>query len=146
LINEKKISLVESSDNLVESYKEKSNNSLKSAEVLNTTALYENSVSMSYYAMYNITIALLYKLGIKCENHTGAILLLKEILEENELSDQLKAAKEERIDKQYYADFKATKDDSELLLNNAKTFVSEVKSKIINSSNNDREKIKEIFN
>ena len=96
--------------------------------------------------MYNITIALLYKLGIKCENHTGAILLLKEILEENELSDQLKAAKEERIDKQYYADFKATKDDSELLLNNAKTFVSEVKSKIINSSNNDREKIKEIFN
>ena len=146
LINEKKIILIEYSENLVESYKEKSDNSLKSAEVLNSSTLYENSVSMSYYAMYNITLSLLYKLGIKCENHTGTILLLNDILLENELSQQLKTAKEERIDKQYYADYKATKQDSETQLNNAKIFVSKVKSNIINISNTDRESIKQRFN
>jgi len=71
---------------------------MTSAKLLMQNGLFENSISMSYYAMYN----LLFKTGIKCENHGGAILLLKLLIEEPELHRTISDAKAERIDKQYY--------------------------------------------
>ncbi|MBU0757558.1 MAG: HEPN domain-containing protein [Nanoarchaeota archaeon] len=140
LLLENKIKIVENTENLVESYIEKSKDSLKSAELLYNNNLFDNSVSMSYYAMYHVTVALLYKYDIKCENHTGSILLLR-LLGEDVLSKKLKSAKKERIDKQYYADFAATKDDSEQLLKDAKEFVGKAKSKIMMVSNFEKEEI-----
>ena len=57
---------------------------------------------MSYYARYNLLLALLFKAGIKCENHSGSILLLKLLFEKSELYKIISDAKKERIDKQYY--------------------------------------------
>ena len=73
LKREDKLKLVEPSDEIKEAYFQKSANCLKSARVLLKNDLYENSISMSYYAMYNSLLALLYKTGIKCENHSAAI-------------------------------------------------------------------------
>ena len=58
-------------------------------------------------SMYHLLTSLLFKAGIKCENHTGAIIILKEIFEiDNKF---ILLAKKERVDKQYYVDFSVTK-------------------------------------
>ncbi len=53
LKEEKKLELVESSEDICYSYSEKSANCFKSAKLLLQNNLYENSIGMSYYAMYN---------------------------------------------------------------------------------------------
>ena len=85
LKTEEKLELVESSEEIYDSYLEKSANCLKSAKLLLQNNLYENSIGMSYYAMYNLLIALLFKIGIKCENHGGSILLLKLLFDKSTL-------------------------------------------------------------
>ncbi|MFH1432388.1 MAG: DNA-binding protein, partial [archaeon] len=49
--------------------------------------------------------------GIKCENHSASIILLKKIYSID--NTKISHAKKERIDKQYYIDFRITKDDAE---------------------------------
>jgi uncharacterized protein (UPF0332 family) len=53
--------------------------------------------------------ALLFKIGIKCENHSASIILLKDLFGID--NKDIFSAKKERIDKQYYTDFKITKQD-----------------------------------
>ena len=130
LKNEEKLGLVEPSENIGESYSDKSANCLKSAKLLLQNNLYENSVSMSYYAMYNQLTALLFMAGIKCENHAGSILLLKLLFNEEELFKLISNAKKERIDKQYYVTTEKdeiTKEIAEELLKNAENFVLKMK-------------------
>jgi len=96
------LELVEPSKEIYDSYMEKSKNCLKSARVLLKNELYENSISMSYYAMYNSLTALLHRIGIDCENHFGSILLLKVIFDRPDLFESAISAKEERESKQYH--------------------------------------------
>jgi len=103
---------------------------MKSAKVLLQHNLYENSISMAYYAMYNLLMATLFKTGIKCENHSGPILLLKLLFKEDGLFKQISEAKKERIDKQYYVTIEKdeiTRDVAEELLRNAEDFVLDIK-------------------
>lgn len=67
LLNQGKIKLVEPSKEISFSYLEKSRGCLKSARLLNENKLIENSISMSYYAMYNSVLSLLFRVGIKSE-------------------------------------------------------------------------------
>lgn len=99
---ERKLELVEPSEEMTSSYLEKTENCLKSAKILFKNELYENSVSESYYCMYNSLLSLLFKVGIKCENHSASIILLKEIFAKDNLFEMISFAKKERIDKQYY--------------------------------------------
>ncbi len=139
LKREEKLELIESSEDICNSYSEKSANCLKSAKILLQNNLYENSISMSYYAMYNLLLALLFRVGIKCENHGGSILLLRLLFSENELYKLISDAKKERIDKQYYVTTEKdeiTKEIAEELLNNAEDFVLKLKL-VVKSFNND---------
>lgn len=133
-----RLELVAVSGEISESYQEKSANCLKSAKILEKNSLYENSISMSYYAMYNQLLALLFLCGIKCENHTGSILLLKLVFEKQELWEIRSEAKKERIDKQYYVTGKkddATKETADELLKDAENFILEIKVAITKLSN-----------
>ena len=107
LAKERKLELVEPSKEISGAYIHKSLDCLKSAKILLKNNLYDNSVSQSYYCMYNSLLALLFMCGIKCENHAASIFLLEPIFEEETLSKQIFIAKSERIDKQYY--LRATK-------------------------------------
>ena len=72
--------------------------------------------------MYNMLTALLYKVGIKCENHSASILILKELFcIEN---SKIIFAKRERVDKQYYVDFKITKEEVGNMIKSAEQFNS----------------------
>ena len=102
LASEGKLEIVEPSDNMSQAYDIRSGNCLKSAKILFNADIYENSVSEAYYAMYNSVLSLLFKCGIKSENHSAAIILLERLFGLEDMGKILSKAKKERIDKQYY--------------------------------------------
>ena len=104
LKKESKLELVEPSEEMVLSYLQKAENCIKSSKILFQNRLYENATSEAYYCMYNSLLALLFKTGIKSENHSASIIMLKELFRENALYKIISLAKEERIDKQYYVE------------------------------------------
>src|SRR3989338_6950171 len=104
LREEGKLAIVDPSEEMKESYLKKSDNCIKSAKILLQNDLYENSVAEAYYAVYNCLLALLYKTGIKSENHSASIILLGKLFKANDLVKLASSAKEERIDKQYYVE------------------------------------------
>ena len=109
LKNKKVLDLVEPSEEIKESYIKKSESNLESAKILLNASKLEESISLSYYSMYNLILALFFKCGIKCENHSAAIIILKEIFDID--NSEISEAKEERIDKQYYTGFHINKAD-----------------------------------
>ncbi len=139
LKKEGKLELVEPSEEICKSYIEKADNCLKSAKLLLQHNLYENSVSMSYYAMYNLLTALLFKCGIKCENHAGSIILFKKLFGKSDLFKVISFAKEERIDKQYYVtskkNFILTKESAEDMVKKAEDFLVKMKLVIVGLKN-----------
>ena len=72
--------------------------------------------------MYNMLTALFYKTGIKCENHSASIIILKELFGVD--NSKISSAKTERVDKQYYVDFKTTRQDAEKIVEDSKEFNS----------------------
>ena len=124
LKKQKKLKIIEPSDEVSKSYLEKSEKSMNSAKATFKIESFEDSVALAYYSMYYCVLSLLFKIGIKCENHTGAIILLKEIFGiENKI---ILKAKEERVDKQYYVNFSVTKRDVEEMIKVAEKFNSEI--------------------
>lgn len=131
LKKEGKLELVEPSEEICNSYIEKADNCLKAARLLLQNNLYENSVATSYYTMYNSLIALLFKMGIKCENHAGSIILFKKLFGRADLFKTISFAKKERIDKQYYVtskkNFILTKESAQDMLIKAEDFLTKIK-------------------
>jgi len=102
LKKEGKLDLIEPTENRSNSYIIKSSNCIKAAKLLQQASLFENAISEAYYAMYNITLSLFFKAGIKSENHTATIIMLRKAFGLTEFSGILRKAKTERVDKQYY--------------------------------------------
>ena len=140
LKKEGKIGLVESSEEIKNSYLEKSESNLVSAKILLENNKLEESVALVYYSMYSSIIALFFKIGIKCENHSATIIILKEIFGIN--NSDISFAKKERIDKQYYADFNVTELEVKESLKIAEEFNAKVLDFIIKLNNSDVEKYK----
>jgi uncharacterized protein (UPF0332 family) len=148
LKEEEKLEEVEPSEEVSNSYLEKADNCLASAKLLFENNLYENSVGLSYYTMYNSLLALLFKSGIKCENHSASILLLEILFNQKELFKVISDAKEERIDKQYYITTEKTdltKESAEELFLKAENFLIKIKLVIKNLKNEEIEKFRENF-
>lgn len=125
---EKKIELIEPSEEMKSSYLIKAENCLKSSKILFQNQLYENSTSEAYYCIYNSLLALLFKVGIKSENHSASIILFDKLFGDIDLTKIALWAKEERIDKQYYVEsqqiIKATRDScSEMIVKAEKFFL-----------------------
>lgn len=142
LYKEEKLRFVEPSEEICKSYLEKAENCLKAAGLLLKNALWENSVTMSYYAMYNGLLALLFRTGIKCENHSGSIILLRDLFNQRELYDTLSFAKKERVDKQYYVTFELTKESAQDLLSKSEDFLIKIKQVIMNLRNEEIEQLR----
>ncbi len=124
LHEEGKLQLAEPSEEIKAAYLKKSESYLVSAKLLLDNGRLEESVSMAYYSMYYILLALLFRVGIKCENHSAAIILLKKIF--NIDNSEISSAKRERIDKQYYVDFSSVEEEVEELITTAERFNSKI--------------------
>lgn len=127
LKEEGKLELVEPSEEICSSYLGKADNCLKSAKILLQNNLHENSISMSYYTMYNSLTALLFRVGIKCENHAGSIILLSKLFGRTDLFKIISFVKDERIDKQYYVTSVLTKESAQDMFTKAEEFLVQVK-------------------
>jgi len=141
-----KIKISEPSQQVSNSYLKKSENSLKSAKILLKSELYENSISMSYYAMYNCLIGLFFRIGIKSENHSGSILLFKKLFRKKlELFKIMSFAKEERIDRQYYVTPGTTKKSADDMVKKAEKIVIQLRLILKNMNDEEISKLREIF-
>jgi len=123
LKKEGKLGIIEPSEEVTESYLQKSESHFEAAKILLASEKLEESVSMAYYGMYHCLMALLFRCGIKSENHAASILLLKELFNESSLAKKISFGKKERIDKQYYTDFTLTKLDCEEMIKKAEDFI-----------------------
>jgi len=109
LQHEHKLMLVAPSQEISGSYLAKSDSFLESARILREAEHLEEAVSMAYYSMYHAMTALLFRSGIRCENHAGAIMLLEELFGMD--ISALDEAKRLRVDTQYYVDRTLTLED-----------------------------------
>jgi uncharacterized protein (UPF0332 family) len=80
-----------------------------------------------------MVMALFFRNGIKCENHSATILLLKEMFDID--NSTLSQAKKERIDKQYYVETSASREDDEDLIRTADIFILHILDVIARTTN-----------
>ncbi|MBI3623573.1 HEPN domain-containing protein [Candidatus Pacearchaeota archaeon] len=143
------VELVEPSEEMKSSYLIKAENCLKSAKILFQSQLYENSTSEAYYCMYNSLLSLLFKIGIKSENHSASIILFNKLFENKELVKIISWAKGERIDKQYYIEtqqiVKVTKESCNEMITKAEDFLVKMKLLISEISNEKINSVKDDF-
>jgi len=128
LQHEHKLMLVAPSPEISGSYLAKSDSFLDSARILWEAEHLEEAVSMAYYSMYHAMTALLFRAGIRCENHAGAIILMEELFEMD--ISALDEAKRMRVDTQYYVDRTITLEDVEELIRVAGDFHDTVHDRI----------------
>ena len=128
LHREGKLKLVEPSEEIKTAYLERADESMSSAKALLKMGNLKDAVALSYYAMYHVLLALLFRTGIKCENHTASIILLKETFSMDDSS--IMKAKSERVDKQYYVDFEITKEEVLESVRAAEEFIADVTDRI----------------
>lgn len=145
LKSKKQLELVEHSDEISESYIEKSDNSFKAAKLLFDNNLFDDSISSAYYSVYNTLMALFFKVGIKCENHTASLILLKELFNENELCDQIFKSKNIRENAQYFITKEKTKETSKNMIKIAEEEKTQLRLIIHELSNEKIEKLRKKF-
>ncbi len=143
LKEEGKLGLVEPSEEMKQSYAMKSESNLVSAKILLANNKLEESVGLAYYSMYHLLTALLFKVGIKSENHSASIILLKKLF--NQENKDIFDAKTERVDKQYYVDFIVTKEDVEDTIRKAEVFNSKLTDFISRVNNEDIKRYRDMF-
>jgi uncharacterized protein (UPF0332 family) len=124
IYSNKKLQLVEPSAIIAGSYLQKSDSSLISAKILLENKKLEDAVALAYYSMYHMLTALLFRTGIKCENHTASILILSKVFNIN--NSEIAYAKKERIDKQYYVNFKINDKEAVEAIKSAEKFNREL--------------------
>jgi uncharacterized protein (UPF0332 family) len=146
LKKERKLQIVDASLEISNSYLKKAEKCILASKLLAQEKFYENSISLSYYAIYNSITSLLFRLGIKCENHSVSILFLKILLKRDDLYGIAIRAKKERVKKQYFISEKeeaeTLEDSAEQMLNNAKDFITETKMIVENLNLEDISKIR----
>src|SRR3989344_7099555 len=108
LKQEEKLELVDPSEEISKSYLIKSDKCIQVAKLAYDAGIYENAVSEAYYSIYNTVRSLFFKCGIKCENHSGAVLLIKELFNLENIYLIFSEFKKDRIDNQYYTPIKDT--------------------------------------
>ncbi len=102
LKKENSLKLVEPSLEISDSYLSKSEKCIKVAKLAYEAGIYENAISEAYYSIYNSVLSLFFKCGIKCENHSASVILIKELFNLEELYPIFSELKKDRIDNQYY--------------------------------------------
>ena len=80
LHKDNKLKEVEPIDEIKMAYLQRSDESISSAKALLKINNLKDAVALAYYSMYHSLLALLFRIGIKSENHAASIILLKEAL------------------------------------------------------------------
>jgi uncharacterized protein (UPF0332 family) len=128
LYKDKALQLVAPNAEVKMAYLKKSESYLASARLLHEGERFEESVSLAYYSMYYSVLALFFATGIKCENHTAAIILLADLFGID--NSAIESAKSERIDKQYYVATAPVQSEVIELIKTAESFNADLRDAI----------------
>src|SRR3989338_1376600 len=143
------LEITEPSDEISKSYLIKSEKCTQVAKLAFNAGIYENAVSEAYYSIYNTVTALFYKCGIKCENHAGAVIMVKRLFKLDRLHAIFSEFKRDRIDNQYYTPVinaePITKEKCEERLKTAQKFNAELRAHIEKLTLEDVRKIRKDF-
>jgi uncharacterized protein (UPF0332 family) len=143
LRKKKILELVAPSEEIKQSYIEKSASNVDSAKILLKNNKLEEAIALTYYSMYHFVTALFFKAGIKSENHNATIQMLKEIFSID--NKELSYAKKERLDKQYYVNFKISKEEVAEAIKKAEIFNSFMNDFISKITNEEIKKARDKF-
>ena len=105
---------------------------LDTAQILFNSGKYRQTITHSYYAMFQAATALLTKKDIVANSHEGLIMLfgreyIKTGIFDKKIFSYLTKARTERKDSSYDSFAVFNQKDAESILDNAETFVQEVK-------------------
>lgn len=106
----KVVQIVEPSENMKIAYLEKVESSLLSSKILFKNKQFLDSLVLAYFSMYNSSLALLYRCGIKSENHNATISILNKVFGID--TSGIEKIKEDRKNRQYYPSFSVSEKDS----------------------------------
>ena len=140
--------LTEPNSNIKSSFMDLSKQTLKSAELTLESKDLIWSTSMVYYAEYYALYSFLAMIGIKCENHDCSIEIARFLLDKKVDLNDVKRAKDLRIDAQYYLKTKSDVelheelDKAKIIVNNIINFINKLTDDAINGY---REKISDII-
>ena len=129
------ISLVEPNSEIKDSYLSDSESYFSSAKILFNLNKLKETTQLVYFSVYYSLLAILFRIGIKSENHLASVILLKEIFDiDNEF---ILSLRKKRV-ATYYPNFEIEKKILEKTINDAEEF----NDKILNFlSNLSQEKI-----
>ena len=139
---------IEVNENLAESYLKMAENAIGT---MNREKNYNLTFSISacYYSMYYSLYAILMKIGIKCEIHACTIEFMKQFLNKfysQENIQLIKKAFDLRNISQYHVEKIINKKDSELIIEQAPSFVTKSKEILSQLNQNQINKIREEIN
>ncbi len=121
LIKTRIVQLVENSEDISLSYFNDSKSYIFSAKLLFNEGRFKEATQLSYFSLYYSILGILFKIGIKSENHSASILLLKEVFEiDNQFALKLK---EKRVGT-YYPDFEIERKSLEQTIKETEDFNS----------------------
>lgn len=114
---------------------EQADESLDSAQILLEHKKYRPSVSCSYYAMFYAVQALLTRKKLITSKHPGAIALFnRELVKKNIIDKEFSRWLQEAFDLRQRADYRelftVTSERAKAVLENARSFVEEIKRKL----------------
>ena len=138
---ENRIKLKDVNENISNTYFKNSEDELIASKIMIKQKLFFQSITHSYYSMYLVLQSLLYKIGIKSEDHNSSIIILKLLFNIN--NSNIKKVKEERIQVQYYLKSDIDKNLAMEYMQIAENFRIEINN-FMNSLNKDG--IKNYFN
>ncbi|MCK5235246.1 MAG: DNA-binding protein, partial [Candidatus Aenigmarchaeota archaeon] len=79
----------------------------------------------------------------KCENHTAAIIILQDVFGLD--SKDIRKAKNDRVDKQYYVDFRITEEEVKETMFLAEDFIADLRDFIERLSEQDIKDYRKLF-
>ena len=114
---------------------EQAEESLESAQILLEHEKYRPSVSRSYYAMFYAVQALLTRKKLTASKHSGAIAIFnREFVKQNIFDKEFSRWLQEAFDLRQRADYRemftVSSERAKVVLENARSFVEEVKRKL----------------
>jgi uncharacterized protein (UPF0332 family) len=128
LVKNGKISLISPGRTLSDAFGKKARSSLAASRVLLQHGFPSEAISLAYFAMYHETTAFLYRIGVKCTNHTAVPLLAHDIFKID--VSRLVAARRSRLDAQYTIDIQMTEREAILLIESGQQFIDELDATI----------------
>jgi len=120
---QEQLELVEPSEEIKESYLVDSESYLSSAKTLFQGNKLKETTQLTYFSIYYSILALLFKIGIKSENHFASVILLKEVFGIDNSFALL--CRKKRV-ATYYPDFEIEKQSLKKLIKDAERFNGEL--------------------